>query len=239
MLTSDDWRTAIETEVREILQQAQVRWPPVDAIGVARALKLTIAWDQSQGGRGRIAKIAGRPTIFLRPDERPERLQWAAAHELGESCVWRICRALGVAGDELLPRQREELANLFAKQLLLPAETFERDSRNCDFDLLQLKTRYATASHELIACRWLDAERSGIVTIVDQGAVTYRRSNLSAKIHWTADEKTCWSQLRRMRRPQRVQSARMSIRGWCIDSPDWQREILYAMVSTDDDSAAE
>lgn len=235
MLTCSDWRQAIESSVSEVLQQADISSPPVDALAAARALELTVAWDETQIGRGRIARISGRPTIFLRPEERPERLQWAAAHELGEAYVWKICRSLGVSGDELTPRPREELANAFAKSLLLPAAWFERDSRACDYDLLKLKHRYATASHELIACRWLDAEQSGIVTVFDQGVITHRRGNLPTRLPLTAEERVCWSNLRRTRTSHRLQAHRLSIRGWCVDSPGWEREILYTVVATEDD----
>lgn len=234
MLTGQDWRRAIESSARDVLRQAKIRQPPVDAFAAAKAQQIPIVWDETQTGRGRIARIAGRPTIFLRPDERPERQQWAAAHELGESCVWRICRALGQSGDDLTPRQREELANAFAKSLLLPAPWFQRDSRVCDYDLLQMKSIYATASHELIASRWLDAESSAIVTVFDQGRITHRQTNLPTQIPLTVTEKTCWSKLRDSRTSHRVQADRLSVRGWCVDSPGWEREILYAVISSDD-----
>lgn len=231
MLTGHDWRIALEEATQSLLQQAGQTDPPVDAVGVARALQLTVALDRSQAGRGRITRIAGRSTIFLRPDERPERLQWAAAHELGESHIWKVCQSLGVPGNELSPRQREELANQFAKELLLPAVWFRRDCQVFDCDLPKLKARYRTASHELIALRWLDLETPGIVTVFDQGVSKLRRSNGPTCPPITAVEQSCWSRLRNVRQPDRQHAPPLAVRGWCVDSPGWQREILYATWS--------
>lgn len=229
MQACPEWRSALEQAAREMLRQAGQTSPPVDALAVARALQLTVALDRSQRGRGRIKRIAGQSTIFLRPDERPERLQWAAAHELGESQIRTICQSIGASGDDLAPRQREELANQFAKELLLPIDWFQRDSRQTDYDLLALKTHYRTVSHELIAARWLDLDSPGIVTVFDQGAATSRRSNGPTRPPLAAIERACWDQLRRTRRPAQTQAAPLTVRGWCIDSPGWQREILYAV----------
>lgn len=236
MVTYRNWCQALRTAVQDLLRQSAIPAPPIDALAVARGLQLTVAWDQSQPGRGRIMRIAGQPTIFLRPDARPERVQWAAAHELGEAHLWKICRSLGVSGEDLSPHQREDLANWFARELLLPAMWFEQDSRSCDYDLPQLKTRYFTASHELIACRWLDSETRGMVTVFDQGVATLRRNNLPTRVPFTEAEKSCWSKLRQTRQSLRLDGTHMTVRGWCVDSPGWQREILYARISGDERS---
>jgi predicted transcriptional regulator len=232
MRTVDDWQLAVAETVQTILQQGEIRAPPVDALALAHSLHLTIAWDRTQTGRGRLKRIAGRSTIFLRPEERPERLQWAAAHEVGESLIWQICRSLDVDGAELSPRQREALANRFARELLLPLEWFRRDCQSFQFDLAALKARYHTVSHELIAWRFLDLEAPGVVTVFDQGALTRRQGNGPMRTPPLTDvERRCWEWLRRTRDSALIQDPRLTVRGWCIDSPGWEREILYAVYA--------
>lgn len=236
MRTLTDWRLTLSASAAALLARSHVSSPPVDAIRIARALGLTVALDHTQSGRGRIKRIAGKVAIFLRPDERPERLQWAAAHELGESLTPAVCRALGVDGGELAPRQREEIANQLAREILLPDDWFRRDCRNVDFDLTRLKARYHTASHELIAWRWLDLETPAIVTIFDQGALTRRRSNLPVRPPpLTELERCCWNQLRQSRQSALVEDPRLTVRGWCVDSPGWEREILLTRPGAEEE----
>ncbi len=69
--------------VRELLAHCSVLAPPVDAFAVADQLDLPVMFDEHQTGRARLKRIGGRGAIFIRPDERPERMQWAVAHEIG------------------------------------------------------------------------------------------------------------------------------------------------------------
>lgn len=231
MQTQHDWLFALADAAQDLLRQAGIEAPPVDALALARSLQLTVVLDRTQPGRGRIKRVAGQAAIFLRPEEQPERLQWAVAHELGESLLWKVCRSLDVAGAELSPHQREELANQFAKELLLPFNWFRRDCAVGESDLAALKTRYRTASHELIAWRWLDLEVPGIVTVFDQGTLTRRRGNGPASVPALMDaERRCWEQLMRTRQPATIRDHQFTVRGWCIDTASWQREILYVVA---------
>jgi len=92
MMTRKDWSTACDAVVAELLERADITSPPVDALLVANRLEWPVMWDADQGGRARIQRMAGRPTLFMRPDERPERLQWAIAHEIGEASAWNVCQ---------------------------------------------------------------------------------------------------------------------------------------------------
>ena len=239
MSTLDDWRRAVAEAAGELRQCSDVIAPPVDAIQIAQSARLAIAMDRTQIGRGRIKRIAGQPTIFLRPEERPERWQWAVAHELGESQTGRICRSLSLDPGDLLPREREELANQVAREILLPLDWFRRDCESLDYDLVQLKARYRTASHELIAWRWLDLETPAFVSIFDQGVLTRRRGNGPiSRRKLTEIEREFWKQLRRTRQPATLSDRELMVRGWCIDSLDWQREILLALVQHEMEEAA-
>ena len=74
MFTTTEWSEALADAASELLEKSHLLAPPVDAIGIARSLGMQVAWDHGQSGRGRIKRIAGKSIIFLRPDDRPERL---------------------------------------------------------------------------------------------------------------------------------------------------------------------
>lgn len=231
MLTEHDWHAALAGVSGELRTKSQVFDPPVDALCIARAAGLTITLDRTQAGRGRLKRIDGRPAMFLRPEPRPERLQWTAAHELGELHAAMICHSVGVRGDELSPAQREQLANRFATELLLPLDWFRRECETVEYDLPALKARFSTASHELLAWRMLDLADPGIVTIYDQGLLTRRRGNTPCRtLSVLPCERDCWKYLRNVRQPRIVRAGPFTVRGWCIDSPGWEREILYARI---------
>ena len=80
----ETWSVAVDDAVAELLKRAQITRPPVDALALATRLEIVVAFDHTQYSRGRHNVLSGQSSIFLKPDERPERLQWAAAHELGE-----------------------------------------------------------------------------------------------------------------------------------------------------------
>ncbi len=86
-------------------------------------------------------------------------MQWAIAHELGECERHRVFEFLQVDPREAPPAAREAVANHLASRILLPREAFSADATACGWDLPELKSRYTTASHELIARRMLDLRR--------------------------------------------------------------------------------
>ena len=122
------------------------------------------------------------PTILLRSDPRGERRHWAVAHEIGEFAAYRVFTQWGVDVREVAPRAREEVANRLAGRLLLPTAWFLADAASGGWDLLALKSQYATASHELIARRMLECPPPVIVTIFDHRAVSFRRSNVPGQV---------------------------------------------------------
>lgn len=233
---TSQWNSALDDVAADLLESAVWHEPPVDALALAERLDVLVALDAGQDARGRHKKLGGQPSIFLKPDERPERVQWAAAHELGEFAAWRVFERVDVANEEVTPRLREGVANLMASRLLLPFDWFREDARDLDGDLLQLKRRYTTASHELIAWRLLDLPGQAIVTIFDHGRVTRRRSNgpvpsprllpaeqvLQQRVHTEG-------QAFELRQPG------LRIQGWPIHEPGWKREILRTTPLGNDD----
>ncbi len=241
MILPAEWSESCDAVAGELLSAAGVESPPFDMFVLAERLKLGVAWDAAQSGRGRLLRLNGDPAIFLRPDERPERLQWAMAHEIGETAAWRVAQRMGLAADDLLPRQREGLANQLANRLLLPRAWWDAAIHTCGQHLPRLKQRFPTASHELIAWRLLDGTDAKLVTIIDNGQVTRRRANFVRRCPIpSADEQNCWEVAR-----QAGEAASDRVRAlfpvevtarchaWAIHEAHWQREIAVTWVDLD------
>src|SRR6185436_10433959 len=150
-----------------------------------------------------------------RPDDRPERRQWAVAHELGESMAHELFADAGIDAAEMDPETREQAANLVASRLLLPTVWFLDDAHRFVGDLSVLKHRYETASHELIAFRLLDLPQPTVITVFDQGRQTRRRGNGASRVPPLARaEQECWLAVRRFGRAQETERDGRRIQGW-------------------------
>src|SRR5262245_28998701 len=131
-IPDDEIAAAIDACSAELLWEAGITEPPVDALAVADGLGLTIVRNDGLPYRGRYARLAsylssdddGHETIVVATAERPEREQWAVAHEIGESAAYRVFDRLGLVFDETLPTAREFVANRLANSLLLPRRWF-------------------------------------------------------------------------------------------------------------------
>ncbi|MGQ0637151.1 MAG: ImmA/IrrE family metallo-endopeptidase [Planctomycetaceae bacterium] len=227
-------QSSVDAAAIECLKRAQISGPPVDAFKLARRLEIDVVVDAGQTSRGRLARVGGRPAIFIQPDDRLERQQWAVAHELGEALAHEAC--CEGAPDDLGASDREQLANLLATRLLLPADWFAHDARRLDCDLLQLKSLYETASHELIAWRLLDLHEPCVVTVFDQGRATRRRSNASDRAPpIDRRELGCWQEAHRFSRALDRRSDPLRVQAWPVHEPGWRREILRTTsLATDD-----
>ena len=80
----------------------------------------------------------------------------------------RVFAQWGADPRETAANARETVANNLAGRLLLPTAWFAADAAACGWDLLALKARYRTASHELIARRMLECRPPVIISIFDQ-----------------------------------------------------------------------
>lgn len=221
------WQIAIDAVVSELLQELDCSEPPVDAVDSLRRLGMEVALDSSQSSRGRLKSLAGRKAVFLKPDPRPERFQWSAAHELGETCAWKIFDRLDPFDFEATPRLREQIANQFASRFLLPEQWFRRDALSLKNHLFELKARYATASHELIARRLLDYQPPKILTIIDGSQITTRiGSEHGRALAMSPAESECWEAVRQTGLPRRIERETLAIDVWPIHEDDWKREIV-------------
>jgi hypothetical protein len=242
-IPDDEFAAALDACAAEVLWEARITEPPVDALTVADRLGLIVARDYSTPCRGRFARLAEHDgdggeqgTIVVAPAERPEREQWAVAHEIGESVAYRVFERLGVSFDETLSGSREQVANRLASALLLPRRWFAADGRELDWDLLELKDRYGTASHELIARRMLEMRPPIVITICDHGRVHWRRSNVTARPPaLLPEEKTVWREAHETGLPAfdtlDAETGLASVRCWPIHEPGWKREILRSEIA--------
>jgi hypothetical protein len=227
---------AIDRYVEELLQAANIAAPPVDAIVLAqRHLGMSVCLDRSQRQRGRAQRSAGRRQIYLRPEPTEERHQWTVAHEIGEHLKPALLERLGIGPGQTPAMMGESLANLFAFHLLVPACWFSSDAPQSYYDLLRLKKLYPTASHEVIAWRFLDLPDPCVVTVVDNEHVQRRRSNAWAvRRSLEAAEEECQRYVHYYSRPRLVQKEGWTVHGWPVHQADWKREILRSTLETSD-----
>lgn len=231
-LQRDDVVTAIDQTVEELLEAAGVTAPPVDAIALAQnQLGMVVCLDKRQAQRGRAQRSGGKPQIYLRPEPIEERHQWTVAHEIGEHLKAELLQRLSIAPSETRAMTGESLANLFAYRLLVPSCWFNADARDMDYDLPALKVRYRTSSHEVIALRFLDLSEPCVVTILDNGHVTRRRSNgprITRELF--AAETKCQEYVHRTSWAKTVRGDGIVVQGWPVHTADWKREILRSVI---------
>jgi Zn-dependent peptidase ImmA (M78 family) len=230
-LQREDVTATIDKMVEELLDAAQLTAPPVDAIALAQShLDMIVVLDQRQPQRGRAQRTLGKKQIFLKPESREERHQWTVAHEIGEHLKGELLERLGIAPNEARAMTGESLANLFAYRLLTPSCWFDADAKSRDYDLLALKSRYSTSSHEVIAMRFLDLPAPCVVTIFDNERVTRRRSNAwPIRKELAAAEEQCWRWVHEKSKPKVVREDEWSVQGWPVHELDWKREILRSV----------
>jgi Zn-dependent peptidase ImmA (M78 family) len=233
-LSREEVHETVDRMVEELLEAAGVSAPPVDAIKLAQGhLGMIVCLDRRQPQRGRAQRASGRKQIFLRPEPSEERHQWTVAHEIGEHFKADILGRLGIEPGQTRAMSGESLANLFAHRLLVPAAWLRDDAPACDFDLPQLKARYTTASHEVIAWRLLDLPHPCIITVVDNGHIHRRRSNAwQTRKELGPPEEECQRYVNHYSRPRVVVRDGWTVQGWPVHQPDWKREILRSVVES-------
>ncbi|NLE37685.1 MAG: ImmA/IrrE family metallo-endopeptidase [Pirellulaceae bacterium] len=237
-ITTEEFAAALDAVVEQVLDEARILGPPIDSLTVAARLGIAVAWDERQEGRGRCVRLRGyadraaRPAILVRPDQRHEREHWAVAHEIGEHVTHRVFTALSVDPAETPPGARETIANRLASRLLLPTRWLFDAVIESGWDLTQLKMVFASASHELIARRMLDFAPPVIVTLYDQGQITFRRSNVPGRVPPPSPvESRCRDEAHRRGEPIGESDGPVEITAWPIHEPHWQREIVRTALA--------
>ena len=193
---------------------------------------------RSPAGPRPVRPARGRPGRASKGDHpvearspRRERRQWAVAHEIGEHTAHRLFGRLGVDPRETAEGARETVASHLAGLLLLPTEWFAADGNRCGWDLLTLKSRYSTASHELIARRMLECRPPVIISIFDHHRLHFRRSNLPGRVPAPSPaEIDCWRSVHDRNRPEQTNEGLRTIQCWPVHEEEWKREILRTEV---------
>lgn len=241
----EDYAATLDRCADDALWEACVDRPPVDAFRLARALRIEVTVDRAQDGRARFVRPRGGGgrssggVIVLGAEPRPERRQWAVAHEVGEAIAHRVFETLDVSPTDAPKLAREGVANALAGRLLAPRGWLVGVDRDSDGNLPQIKSVFRTASHELLARRLLECRRGGlIVTVYDNDAVAWRRWNLAGRAPVVQPmEEACQREAHATGAPSwRIgyadeAPAFAQVRGWPIHEPDWRREIVFAELN--------
>ncbi len=231
-LSREDVVSAIDQLVEELLSTAGVIRPPIDTVALAqRQLGLQVCLDRRQDQAGKPKRTRGSQQIFLSADQSPEQQQWTVAQAIGDHLKPQLLQRLGFPPDQRPALMGESLPNLLAQHLLVPRDWLQHEARSCDFDLLELKRRFPTASHEVIAWRLLDLSEPCIITVVDNDHIHRRRSNAyRVRKELSEPEKECQRYVSRYSRPTVLRDQGWTVQGWPIHQADWKREILRSVV---------
>jgi Zn-dependent peptidase ImmA (M78 family) len=241
-IPAEQARAALERVAGDLLAYTDVKGPPVDAVEVAARLGLVVARDSSSHTRARFVRVSSpasvvQPTILLADDPRPERRQWAVAHEIGEAHAHEVFALLDVDPRDAALGAREAVANRLAGCLLLPRPWLLAVGAACDWDLFDLKATFTTASHELIARRMLEMDPPAIITLWDQDRPQWRHCNTGGRTPpVTPAEHAARRAAHDLGRATRCDAAELpegvdDIRAWPIHEPEWKREIVRTALT--------
>lgn len=232
-MTREEVVAVLDTLVDQLLGEAGVSGPPVDAISLAQKhLGMTIVMDRNQADRGRAQRTGGRQRIYLRPEPLEERHQWTVAHEIGQHLKDEIQSQLSIDEEQAKTLMGESLNTLFCSRLLVPFMWFRDDAKALDYSLPDLKKKYSTASNEVIALRMLDLPFPTIITVVDNEEISRRKSN-GPKFKETEledIEQRCQNRVRQTGEANTINEGHWTVQGWPLHKPDWKREILRTVV---------
>lgn len=231
--TCEEIAAALDDVAAATLDEAGVEGPPVNAVAVAARLGIWVGRDDRQQGRARYVRLGARQAvppvaaILLRDEPRPERRQWAVAHEIGEHLAHEVFERLAIDPRVAGPNARERVANAMAGRLLVPACWLACENRCADGDLLLLKQVFSTASHELLARRLLEQPAPAILAIWDQGSLAWRAWNRGGRPPPpTAAEISCRARAFVSAESQEAWQGANRVRAWPVHEPGWQREIV-------------
>ena len=157
----------LDSIVLRLLEACDVTQPPVEPRSMAKKLGIIYTEAQLEGRRGQSFRSRGRQHVQVHQSDRPERKNFALAHEIMEIQLKKAIHN---------PTLCHRWANLGASFLLTPTPWFREECLITDFDVAQLKSTFSSASWEVVSLRTLNFSES-IVTIVDNGRISRRKSS--------------------------------------------------------------
>ena len=237
--STEELYDAVDRAVIKLLEAGRVLQPPVPAVRLIQDLfRYTIREDdeadESPKQYGDRPKPRPRPgeLVFL-PTQSETARQSLAARAIAKEMVPDILKTLGVVVGTEQKSATNQLVGLIAPRLLLPTKWFAVAARKANNDLLKLREAFEPTAYEWIAARLLELEDPCVMSIVDDGAVSSRKSNF-AQINrkLTEAEERCAAKVQESEEPQTVRYDGWTSRGWPIPSGPFNRIILR---STPDD----
>ncbi|TWT48727.1 ImmA/IrrE family metallo-endopeptidase [Botrimarina hoheduenensis] len=237
-VSPEEMRRALDRVAEDLLWEAAVDRPPVDAFRVAHELGLRVIRDERIAERGRFVRGVGTAhgAVVLGAEARPERRHWAVAHEVGEAFCHRLFELVGADPLEA-GVLREEAANALAGRLLVPRRWLARVYLDTNHNLFHTKQVFATASHELIARRLIEAlDEPLVVSLFDHDQLVWRRSTaVGTKLPLLRSERLGQRRAHLLGQPVLLDAAATDspllrsaiVRCWPIHEPGWKREILF------------
>ena len=188
----------------------------MDAFLVAKELDYDIGIDDKLKARGYKRRRWGKDEIIVNSPSKSERKHFTIAHEIAEH----------VLENRITKEDLEKACNAMASSLLMPAQWFEMDAKNRNFDLLELKKIYSTASHEAIAYRMLRFSEC-IITIFDNGKVTIRKSSANNPYGYINPvEMKCFQNVSNSGESFTVSGNNLRVQGWPVFKDNWKRVIF-------------
>ena len=246
-LTQNDFATVLDGVARDLLDQLDLSAPPVDALCVAQALGLAVAWDAGSragekscgcAGMGRRRRKARFCCGLIRAASGcsgPSRTRSARRGPGRCSIAWRSIRA----------KRRRRPASRWP--ITSPAGCCCRatgSSGRAAAGLGPVGARAALRHGQPRADRPADARlRHPItITIFDHGRRTFRRGNFGRPVApLTAVEQIAWLAAHDRGGAAEESNHVCRAQAWPIHEPDWKREILRTewFAPDDDWDAAE
>jgi predicted transcriptional regulator len=226
----------IDRNVLDLLTRQRQSEPPVDAIALVRSeFGYAIRHEDEDdteprryGDRPR-RRPRNRELVFL-PNHSDTAQQSLAARACAKELIPTILGQLGVVPGTEQKSAHGQLVGLIAPRLVLPTCWFATAARKANHDLLRLRETFDSVAYEWIGLRLLDLEDPCVISVVDDGSVTTRRSNfaqLGKKL--TPAEQTCVEKVQSSEDPQTVRRDGWSARGWPIPTGPFNRIILRAV----------
>lgn len=232
--TTEELFDAIDRHVLDLLARHGITEPPVDAVGlVQEAFGYTVREEEEDDGPRQYGdrpkpRPRGRELVFL-PTHSEAARQSLAARGCAKEMIPVVLGKLGVVPGTEQRSAHTQLTGLIAPRLLMPSRWFAAAARKANNDLLRLRETFDPVAYELIALRLLDLEEPCVISVVDDGSVTTRRSNfaqLGKKL--TDAEEACAEKVRSTEDPQTVRRGGWTARGWPIPTGPFDRIILRA-----------
>ncbi len=167
--------------------------------------------------------------LVLTPDMTPTQRQKVAAESIARGLVPAVLHKLGLPPDAANRSFATHLCGLIVPRLLIPTRLLRSALRVQKFDVAALGQAFATATTEAVALRLLDLEEPCVVSIVDDGVVTVRRSNRpSVGRKLEPAEQLCHDRVAELELPHRVRQGGWSVTGWFVPDRPFRRILLRA-----------